>query len=117
MEPGSRWVFNAQLKFLVFTLPGTAKFFAAVGFPGWSAYIVAPFEVLAGVALIVGFQTRLVAAAGLPILLGALLVHAGNGWFFSSPKGGWEYPAFLVVTAVAVALLGGGRIAISKPSS
>lgn len=111
---GGMFLTHGLLKFIVFTLPGTAGFFASVGFPGWMAYIVAPAELLAGVALIVGFKTRWVALAGIPILLGALTVHAANGWVFSNPNGGWEYPVYLIVTAVVVALLGGGRIAITK---
>jgi putative oxidoreductase len=111
---GTMFLAHGLLKFLVFTLPGTAGFFASVGFPGWTAYIVSPAEVLAGLALIAGVWTRWVALATIPILLGSLVVHAGNGWVFSSPNGGWEYPLYLAVTAAAVALLGGGRIAFSK---
>ena len=116
MALGLIFLAHGLLKLLVFTLPGTAGFFESVGFPGWTAYIVAPAEVLAGVALIAGFQTRWVALAGVPILLGSLAVHAGNGWVFSNSKGGWEFPLYLVVTAAVVALLGGGRIAVSKPA-
>jgi hypothetical protein len=36
----------------------------------------------------------------LPVLLGALMVHAPNGWVFNAPNGGWEYPAFLALTAL-----------------
>jgi putative oxidoreductase len=111
---GGMFLAHGLLKFLVFTLPGTAGFFASVGFPGWTAYIVSPAEVLAGLALIAGLWTRWVALASIPILLGSLVVHAGNGWLFSSPNGGWEYPLYLALTAAAVALLGGGRIAFSK---
>jgi putative oxidoreductase len=39
-----------------------------------------------------------------PVLAGALWAHSGNGWVFSNPNGGWEYPLFLIVTAVVVAL-------------
>lgn len=76
------------------------------------AYVVAPAEVLAGLALIVGFQTRRVALLTLPILLGALSVHLGNGWVFSSPNGGWEFPAFLAVASLAQALLGSGALSL-----
>ena len=103
---------HGALKVFVFTLPGTAGFFESVGFPGFSAYLVAPAEVLGGLALMLGFQTRLVALLSLPILLGALSVHLGNGWLFSAPKGGWEFPAFLVVAMLAQVLLGSGAMSL-----
>ena len=103
---------HGALKVFVFTLPGTAAFFASAGFPAWSAYLVAPAEVLGGLALMLGFQTRLVALLSLPILLGALSVHLGNGWLFSAPKGGWEFPAFLVVAMLAQTLLGSGAVSL-----
>jgi hypothetical protein len=52
---GAVMIAHGLLKFLVFTLPGTAAFFSSVGFPGWAAYIVAPLEVIAGIAMVVGF--------------------------------------------------------------
>lgn len=110
---GIMFLAHGLTKLLVFTLPGTAKFFASVGFPAWTAYVVGPFEVLAGVALIVGLFSRWVALVSVPVLLGALSVHASKGWSFSAAGGGWEYPAFLVVAAVAVFLLGSGKLAIS----
>jgi putative oxidoreductase len=103
---------HGLLKVLVFTLPGAAGFFASQGFPGWTAYPVTLLEMVAGLALIVGLKSRLAALAVLPVLLGALYVHIGNGWLFSAPNGGWEYPAFLVVAAIAVALLGDGAYAL-----
>lgn len=114
---GLMFLAHGLLKVFVFTLPGTAGYFASVGFPAWTAYVVAPAEVLAGLALIAGFQTRWVALAGVPLLLGALVVHAGNGWLFSNANGGWEYPLFLAVTALVVALLGGGRFAVTKTAA
>jgi putative oxidoreductase len=105
---------HGLLKIFVFTLPGTAAFFASVGFPGWTAYLVAPFEVLGGIALIVGLRAQWVALAALPVLLGALGVHARNGWLFTSTNGGWEFPAVLVLLAVGVALLGDGAYSISR---
>jgi len=105
---------HGLLKFLVFTLPGTAGFFESVGFPGWTAYLVAPFEVLAGIALVFGLQTRLAALASIPVLAGALLVHLGNGWVFSAKNGGWEFPAMLVALAVVVALQDAGRYRVGS---
>lgn len=110
---GAILIAHALLKILVFTLPGTAGFFASQGFPGWMAYPVVLIELLGGAALVLGFQTSRVALATLPVLLGALLVHSGNGWLFTAQNGGWEYPALLVVLAAAVALLGDGAFALS----
>jgi putative oxidoreductase len=114
---GLMFIAHGLLKILVFTLPGAAGFFESVGFPGWTVYMVVPFEVIAGAALILGIYTRWVAAASVVVLLGALSVHAGNGWFFTNKNGGWEYPAFLVFAAITVALQNGGRIAVTKPSA
>jgi putative oxidoreductase len=63
--------------------------------------------------LIVGFQVRWIAVALIPVLLGATWVHSGNGWLFTSTKGGWEYPAFLALAALVQALLGAGALALS----
>lgn len=111
---GVMFLAHGLLKVFVFTLPGTAGFFASVGFPGFLAYIVAPAEIVAGAALLVGFRTHVVALAMIPLLLGATLVHAGNGWVFSSAKGGWEYPAYLTIAAIAQSLLGSGAFAFDK---
>jgi putative oxidoreductase len=112
---GTMYIAHALLKVFVFTLAGTAAFFASQGFPAWTAYVVVIAELLAGTALIAGFQVRLVALAGLPILAGALAVHLPNGWVFSAPNGGWEYPAFLMVASVVQALIGAGAYAVNWP--
>lgn len=111
---GAMFLAHGLLKFLVFTLPGTAQFFDSIGFPGWMAYIVGPAEVLAGIALLVGFHSRWVALASLPILIGSIIPHAANGWLFSAPNDGWEYPVFLTAIAVAVFFQGGGKYAVKE---
>lgn len=99
---------HALLKWLVFTLPGTAAFFAQHGFPGWTAYPVFALELIGGAFLLVGWQVRIVSAALIPVMIGAFLVHWSNGWMFTATNGGWEYPAFLIVTLAAQAALGDG---------
>ena len=64
-----------------------------------------------------GAGSRYVALGLVPVLVGALWVHAGNGWLFTAPNGGWEYPAFLVVVSVAVAMLGDGALALRPATS
>ena len=102
------------LKLMTFGLPGTARFFAAVGLPAWLAYVTFAAEVVGGALLILGVHSRWVALALLPALLGAIIwVHAGNGWVFTAANGGWEYPAFLTLASVVQILLGDGAYALS----
>lgn len=92
------------LKYFTFTLAGTAQFFESIGLPGPLAYVVFLAETIGGVLLVINFRTRWVALGLIPVLLGAAWVHIGNGWVFSNPNGGWEYPLFLIVISVVVAL-------------
>lgn len=116
---GTIFIAHGMLKVLVFTLPGTAQFFDSVGFPGWTAYPVAFMEITGGILLIFGIATRWVALALVPIMLGAMSVHLGNGWLFTNKNGGWEYAAFLTIATVAQALLGSGAYAlrINRPAT
>src|SRR5919106_6265341 len=102
------------LKHFTFTLAGTAQFFESLGLPAALAYLTFWAELLGGLALLAGVGTRWVAIALVPILIGATWVHAGNGWVFSAPNGGWEYPVFLIVASLVQALLGDGRFALGK---
>jgi putative oxidoreductase len=111
---GTMFVAHALLKLFVFTLPGTAQFFQSLGLPAALAYITFAAELVGGVLLLLGIGTRWVAAALIPFLLGALSVHLGNGWLFSAPNGGWEYPLFLTVAAAAQFLLGDGAYALGN---
>ncbi len=102
------------LKHFTYTLPGTAQFFESLGLPAALAYLTFWAELIGGVLLVAGVASRWVALALLPILAGALWAHAGNGWVFSAPHGGWEYPLFLMVASVVQALLGDGRYALGN---
>jgi putative oxidoreductase len=103
------------LKHFTYTLPGTAQFFESIGLPAPLAYFTFWAELIGGLALIAGIGSRWVALALIPILAGATWVHLGNGWVFSSPNGGWEYPVFLIVVSAVVALLGDGPYALGSP--
>lgn len=109
---GIVFIAHGLLKVLVFTLPGTAQFFEGAGFPGWLAYPVAYLEIGGGALLVAGIATRQLSLLFLPILFGALWVHAGNGWVFSNPNGGWEFVAFLIVATIVQAMIGSGAFAL-----
>ncbi|MGE0211182.1 MAG: DoxX family protein [Parvibaculaceae bacterium] len=107
---------HGLMKILVFTLPGTVGFFQSLGLPGFLAYLVVLVEVVAGLALILGFKTRIAALIAVPVLLGAAWVHAPNGWVFSNPNGGWEFPVFWTAALLVQSLLGDGAYAVSRSS-
>jgi len=102
------------LKHFTYTLPGTAQFFESLGLPAALAYLTFWAELIGGVLLLAGVASRWVALGLLPILAGALWAHAGNGWVFSAPNGGWEYPLFLMIASLVQALLGDGRFALAS---
>ncbi|KVO54602.1 DoxX family protein [Burkholderia stagnalis] len=112
---GVLYLAHVAQKVFVFTLPGTAQFFASIGLPAWLAYLTTAVELAGGIALIAGLRVRIVALALLPFMLGATAAHLPNGWSFGSPHGGWEYPAFWAVTLAVQALLGGGAFALGAP--
>jgi len=105
---------SVVLKYFTYTLAGTAQFFESLGLPGPLAYVVFAMEATGGALLVLGVGTRYVAAALVPVLVGATWVHSGNGWVFTSANGGWEYPLYLTVLAIAQVLLGEGAFALSR---
>ena len=111
---GSMWISHALLKVLVFTLPGASKFFASVGLPGALVYPVVAAELLGGVAILAGYYGRQVSLLLSPILAVAAWVHFPNGWVFTAPNGGWEYPVFLLAASLAHWLVGDGAFAARR---
>ena len=109
---GVAFIAHALLKLLVFTLPGTAQFFGSLGLPPLLGYVVFAAELAGGALLVLGVGSRYVAAALVPILLGATWAHLGNGWLFTAQGGGWEYPAFWTAATIAQVLLGDGAFAL-----
>ncbi len=109
---GVMFIAHALLKYFVFTLPGTAQYFQSLGLPGALGYATFAAELIGGLLILGGVYARWVALALVPVLLGATWAHANNGWVFSAPNGGWEYPAFLTLTALVMALMGDGKFAL-----
>jgi putative oxidoreductase len=112
---GVMFIAHALLKILVFTPAGTVGFFASLGVPGWFAYPTMGVELIGGMLLVAGIQTRIVSLALVPVLLGSIvLVHGGNGWLFTNANGGWEYPLFLTMAALVQAMLGDGAYSLKS---
>ena len=111
---GLMFIAHAYLKIAVFTPAGFAGFLGQVGLPTVLAWPIILAELVGGIAILTGFYGRYVSLLLLPVLLGALMVHAPNGWVFNAPNGGGENPAFLALTALAHGLIGDGAFAL-KP--
>jgi putative oxidoreductase len=115
---GILFLAHAGLKVFVFTPAGAAQFFGSLGLPPALAYLTIAAETVGGIALILGFFTRWVSLALIPVLLGAIVfVHGPAGFFFNNPNGGWEYLAFWIAALVVQALLGNGALALQAGSA
>jgi len=113
---GVLFLAHAGLKLFVFTPAGTAQFFGSLGLPPALAYVTILVEIVGGVALILGYYARVAALALIPVLLGAIVtVHGPAGFFFTNPKGGWEFLALWIAGLLALALIGDGALAL-KPA-
>ena len=102
-------------KFNEFTIAGTQAAFAQMGVPAANlvAPVIATLELVGGVALILGVLTRVFAALLAVNMLGALfLVHAPAGIYAAT--GGYELVLILAAAAVAVALVGAGKVSVDK---
>ena len=114
---GAMWISHALLKLLVFTIAGFEGFLANHGMPTFVAWPVVLLEIGGGVLILLGWHGRIVSLLLLPILVGAMAAHIGNGWVFSNANGGWEYPLFLIAMSVVHGLLGDGAFALSGSKS
>jgi len=100
---GLMYLAHGATKLFVFTPAGTAKFFASLGLPGFVGYLAILAELGGAALLLSGFKARWAALALTPLLLGTIvLVHGANGWMFTNPGGGWEYPAVLIAASLAL---------------
>ncbi|MCL1526344.1 LysR family transcriptional regulator [Xanthomonas nasturtii] len=107
---GMLFLVHGLTKLLVFTPAGSAAYFQSLGLPGALAYVSMTLEFGLGVLLLLGTYARR------DVLLGTVVaVHGDNGFGFSNPGGGWEYPALWAVLLIVQALPGDGAFAV-KPS-
>lgn len=103
------------LKVLMYGLAGTVEYFESLGLPGWFAHATIAAETIGGALLILDIRTRWVSLGLLPVLAGATWAHSSNGWVFSNAGGGWEYPVFLIIVSIAVALQAPAKVPAQVP--
>ncbi|MEU6237284.1 DoxX family protein [Kitasatospora sp. NPDC047058] len=97
-------------------LEGTAKAMEHMGFhPGRRSAIAAGLgEAGGGAMLVAGLATPAAGAVVAGTMAGAVAVHAPAGFFMTA--GGYEYPAFLGATGLALGLAGPGRYSLDHLS-
>ncbi len=106
---------SAYLKFYLFGMAGITKYFASLGLPEWFAWAVGIYEVIGGLALILGVYARWVAVLlGIHLLFAAYIGHMANGWMFVAKGGGYEFPVFWAIACFVLALVGDGAHALKK---
>lgn len=109
---GIVFLMHGWQKVLTMGLPGVTTAFTHMGIPmpGVTAPLVALLELLGGVALIIGFLTRLAAVGFICEMIGAIAyVHLKNGFF--NPMG-YEFPLTLLAAAVVLFIAGSGKFAV-----
>lgn len=115
---GLMWLSHALvLKLLTFGIPGLSAWLGSVGLPPAMAWPLVVVETAGGLLVLLGWHGRWASLALLPILLGATVLHWPNGWVFTAPNGGWEYPVFLALASLAHVLVGDGALALDGRAS
>lgn len=84
---------------------GNAWFVTAMG-----AHFVMLAHLCGGVLLAFGLLTRIAALVQVPILVGAVVLHAADGLFALGQS--LEFSAFVLVTLVIIAIAGPGRLSV-----
>jgi putative oxidoreductase len=80
------------------------------------AWVTGITELVAGALLVLGLLTPLAAAGLLAIMINAVALKFGNGFFIASPAGAGavEFEVLLGLAAAALVLTGPGRIALDR---
>ena len=100
-------------KYFQFTIEGTTAAFGQMGVPAANllAPLTATLEIAGGAAIILGLLTRVFAGLlGVQMIVALFMVHAAGGVFVEN--GGFELVLALAAGALALLLVGPGRISL-----
>jgi putative oxidoreductase len=78
------------------------------------AYFLGLLEFAGGALLAIGFLTRPIALMLTVEFIVITFWHHGNGYSFSSPHGGYEFPLLLTLVYAAIFFRGAGRCSIDR---
>jgi putative oxidoreductase len=92
--------------------PVAANVLTPLGFPVpivW-AYFLGILEFFGAALMAIGLFTRPIALMlAVEMAIVTFAWHFGNGYFFSAPRGGYEYPLLLTILYFGIFLRGGGE--------
>ena len=96
-------------------IANTAGFFEGLGFPGFSAYVVALIELIGGIALILGIGTRIVSILFVLILAVATIkVKLAAGFLGNGQMAGYELDLALLVISLYLAVINKSFLALDN---
>lgn len=110
---GVIFIAHGWQKFSTWGIDGTQAAFAGMDVPlaDVSAIAAATIELVGGIALLIGFATRIAGVLLFLNMLGAFfIVHVGNGIFVGD--GGYELVLALGVGSLLIAGVGAGRFSV-----
>ncbi|MFC7785778.1 MULTISPECIES: DoxX family protein [unclassified Rossellomorea] len=82
-------------------IENTAGFFHSLGLPGFTAYAVAIIELVGGLAMILGFGTRIVAVLFAFVMAGAIVkVKLAAGFLGNGQMAGYELDLALLAISI-----------------
>lgn len=124
---GTIFLLHGWLGLFVYGPSLGSQYFAQMGIPLplLSAWLVSLGHLVGGALLVVGLLTRLSAAAHVVIMTGAVLfAHLHQGFFLTgivvdpandvAIAGGMEFPLVLALLSLALAVAGGGALAVDN---
>lgn len=96
-------------------LENTAGWFSSIGLPGFLAYVVAVIELVGGIALIIGFATRIVSILLGLIMVGAIFtVKLSVGFTGNGEMAGYEFDLALLAMTLYLAVSGSKLFALDQ---
>lgn len=98
---------HAIVRILGGTTERFAGFLTSKGFPFAliMVWLITAYEIIGGVLLIIGKLTKWISLGFiLMLLIGIVIIHAGNGWFVGEHgSGGIEYSFILIMALIVIA--------------
>ncbi|KAB7704364.1 DoxX family membrane protein [Bacillus aerolatus] len=96
-------------------IENTVGWFGSIGLPGFLAYGVALLEAAGGIALVVGFGTRIVSALFALLMIGAILkVKLAAGFLGNGQVAGYELDLAFLAMALSIAITGSKLYALDQ---